>query len=332
MITQELIAYVKSELNKGRTREEVRSALLQGGGWGETDISEVFRTIMPLESATIKPVENIAVTPSHSFELSSLYKLQKEEAKQESRKEIRQEASQVDKHPSHFPFKALIVGAMVAVLAFLVYFYRPQVMAFPGKASLAVTSWLGKVTDLINKDEPVLVEEELPKQPAAALGPVNCGTTNSPDRKNPGSYSKDDVLRCLGESAISCADAEGMINDPLFPNIFKISNKDNACRFELAYRQDSTLTDVFGKKLAGRSLGCPLSIVKSIDESDPRASVFRQVSLDNPNKYATDIYFYGTLGLFIENNFDQSKIRSLGCQGSFIDSMIESYNLTQKKK
>ncbi len=51
-----------------------------------------------------------------------------------------------------------------------------------------------------------------------------------------------------------------------------------------------------------------------------------------PSEYAAEAYFYGNLGVFIENDFDQAKIKELGCSGSFISSMITSYKKAQTKK
>ena len=48
---------------------------------------------------------------------------------------------------------------------------------------------------------------------------------------------------------------------------------------------------------------------------------------DNLTQYGFDIYFYTTLGLFIDNNFDKTKISELGCSGDYIQSVIESHNM-----
>jgi hypothetical protein len=42
MVTNELLAFVKEELSKGRTEEEIRKALMEGGGWSELDVKEAF--------------------------------------------------------------------------------------------------------------------------------------------------------------------------------------------------------------------------------------------------------------------------------------------------
>ena len=37
MVTQELLGYIRAEVAKGKTREEIRGTLLSGGGWSEDD-------------------------------------------------------------------------------------------------------------------------------------------------------------------------------------------------------------------------------------------------------------------------------------------------------
>jgi hypothetical protein len=64
-----------------------------------------------------------------------------------------------------------------------------------------------------------------------------------------------------------------------------------------------------------------------MDETKNKNPVFKIANIDNPNEYITDIYSYGTNILFIENDFDKNKIENLGCEGSFIDSVIENHNL-----
>ena len=188
----------------------------------------------------------------------------------------------------------------------------------------------GFQTEEEDKEEPEAVAE-IPKTPVAPKPTANCGTTSSPDRKNPAGYLRNSTLECLGASASICENAQGVISDPLFPSLFKTSNKDGACIFQLSYAKDSTLTDVFGKNMAGRSISCPISVAKAINETNPKNPIFVPADQSNLAKYAADIYFYGTLGVFIENNFNQEKIKGLGCEGDFIRSVIESYNLMKSK-
>ncbi len=105
----------------------------------------------------------------------------------------------------------------------------------------------------------------------------------------------------------------------------------NSCNFKLSYSADSTLNDITGKKLSGQYILCPINIVKAIDNTKSASPKFIVSDKTNFSKYASQIYFYGTLGLFIENNLDQNKIKALGCSGEYVQSVIASYNLSQKK-
>ncbi len=319
MITQELIAYIKSELNKGKTREEIRVILLRGGGWSEADISEAFRTVMPLSDAVLN-MEPVSRAPIIASSISPIIKASL------------MSSSRAEKSTHKMPWIAIVLAVLFGAFLFVAfYFYRPQNAILPSKMTEIFNSIMIRVNNLVPKKEtipPVVVTEEIPKTPVVVVTtPINCGITNSPDRKNPSSYLTDNALKCLGVSALNCINAEGTINDTLFPTSFKIIDKDNVCKFELSYKEDSALVDVQGKKLALRNVSCPLSVVKTIDETDPKNILFKTANVNNPVVYATDIYFYGTLGLFMENNFDQNKIERLGCNGTFIGSMIESYKL-----
>ncbi|MEK7080779.1 MAG: hypothetical protein AAB902_00035, partial [Patescibacteria group bacterium] len=69
MITQELLGYIRIELSKGKTREEIRQALLSGGGWSEDDLSEAFRTVIPMQSPVapvIQPIIKPVIQPEKS--------------------------------------------------------------------------------------------------------------------------------------------------------------------------------------------------------------------------------------------------------------------------
>ena len=158
----------------------------------------------------------------------------------------------------------------------------------------------------------------------------NCGVGTAPDLKKPLTYEGDAVLTCLGNSALTCEDVKAILKDPLFPTIFQVIKKEDSCSFKLSYASDSTLVDKTGEHLAGQYITCPLSIVKALDETK-KPPVFNTPNMDNASKYASQIYFYGTLGLFIENNVEKSKILNAGCNGSFIDSVVASYNKIQSK-
>ena len=61
MITPELVGYIKGELAKGRSREDINKTLIAGGGWTDEDLSDAFRSIMPMGSAA--PKETPAMAP-----------------------------------------------------------------------------------------------------------------------------------------------------------------------------------------------------------------------------------------------------------------------------
>ncbi len=52
MTTPEMLAYIRAELAKGKTRQAIHLDLLHGGGWTEEDIQEAF-TEIPLPAAVI---------------------------------------------------------------------------------------------------------------------------------------------------------------------------------------------------------------------------------------------------------------------------------------
>ncbi len=243
------------------------------------------------------------------------------------------------------------------------YFYRPQITNFfssgvKNSEQISANSWNFLTSAFDNIHMPsfsfkfpsfdfgkIFGSNTAPKQDSiVATPPVpavkepvfvkDCGTTISPDLKQSGSYQDNEVLKCLGYSALQCENAKAVLQDALFPTIFKIvqnKNADQGCNFELSYASDSALSDVTGKKLALQYISCPLSIVKAVDETTKVPS-FSAPSTDNLGKYASQIYFYGTLGLFMENNVDKSIIQSLGCSGTYIDSVVASYQKMQVKK
>ncbi|MFZ1019637.1 MAG: hypothetical protein WAN61_01415 [Minisyncoccia bacterium] len=160
---------------------------------------------------------------------------------------------------------------------------------------------------------------------------ADCGTTISPNLKNPATYEKNAVLTCLGRSALRCDNAAGVLTDGLFPTNFEISKNGNSCIFKLSYPEDSALSDITGNKLAGQYISCPISITREADDTNPNAVKFIAPDKTDLAKYASQIYFYGTLGLFAQNNLDKNQIVSAGCNGSYIDSMIASYQKMQAK-
>lgn len=318
MVTQELVAYVKSELNRGKTREEIRSTLLSGGGWSETDISEVFRNIMPIDH--INPI--VTQTPPPTIAIPNISILSPSSSSK---------ANPVTSNVRKFSFKSILFFLILVLFITGLYFYRSQFIELSNKV-VGILMNKDKVAEVPSDTDKIFTEEEIPSAlittEVLVKDVVDCGITNAPDRKKSDIYLKDPVLKCLGENILSCTNATGVINDPLFPSLFKVVPElNNICKFELSYQADNTLVDVFGSKLALRSISCPISIMKKLDEKDPKNPIFVMLNKDNPNQYGADIYFYSTLGVFIENNFDQNKIEGLGCTGGFIDSMIQSYKM-----
>ena len=64
---------MRAEIAKGKKREEIRAVLVVDGGWNENDLSEVFRTIIPMQNVILpkeKPVE--PAMPPASFPPSVL--------------------------------------------------------------------------------------------------------------------------------------------------------------------------------------------------------------------------------------------------------------------
>jgi hypothetical protein len=338
MITPELIGYIRGELAKGRTREEIRAGLVSDKGWTEDDLSEAFRTVIPMQdSALPNPTTPTTPTTIITPDIKNKTKLSKRILEN----------------------LIFIIIAISCVLSW--YFYRPQIINFwnsgvessqelsvnfwNSSEEFSVNSWnwlVNSFKKIFNIDQTAnnliapqnnTIGEKTVKE---IISVKDCGTTNSPDLKNPLTYGNNAVLNCLGDSALRCIDTRAILKDNLFPTIFQITkskdvNGQDVCNFKLSYGVDSTLVDITGKKLANQYISCPVSIVKALDETK-NPSLFTAPSMDNLGKYASQIYFYGTLGIFIENNIEKNKIQSLGCSGSFIDSMIASYNKMQSAK
>lgn len=313
MITPELIGYIRGEFARGKTREEIRTVLVADGGWSEADLSEAFRTVIPMQGF---------IPPKAKSFLSS----------------------------SFLPMLATFV--VIGGLFFAVWwFYRTPVVRLWNslvsnvpKLSMPEFSlpklsmpFLGTkktnntIKTVVRSNPVVPTKVGIPTE----VGIKDCGIGTTPDLKNPLTYQNDAVLACLGNSALRCESARAVLKDALFPTIFQIVRENtgsrSTCNFRLSYEENSTLVDITLQKLAGQYILCPLSIVKMLDESN-RVSSFSIPSINNPSKYASQIYFYGTLGLFIESNLDQNKIRALGCRGDYISSVVASYNKTQSQQ
>jgi hypothetical protein len=284
---------MRAELAKGRTREEIRTELVSGAGWAEADLSEAFRVVIPMQGFG----ENSVATKTKK---------------------------KISLHNLIF----IIVGILLVVVW---YFYQTQIMNFLNSGfnnikGLTSSYFEPKIPPSL--DEIVVVQDNV-------VTVKDCGVGTAPDLKSASTYQNDPVLNCLGSSALYCEDATAILVNPLFPTVFQVvKNKNsgqNDCNFKLSYAVDGTLVDITGRKLAGQSIMCPLGVVKVLDETKKVPS-FNAPSINNLGQYASQIYFYGTLSLFIENNVEKSKILALGCSGSYIDSVVASYKKVQDKR
>ncbi len=311
MITPELIGYIKGELAKGKTREKI-NAELASGGWNENDLSEAFRTVIPMQSfvAQNATVQN-AVTPSAV------------KNKTKSPKRI---------------LENLIFIILALILSVSWYFYRPQITNFWNSTidnlpkfslpSFSFNKIIGIFSTSKNSTENIGVKNTTEKIASVK----DCGTTNSPDLKDKNTYENNAVLTCLGNSALRCEDAKAVLKNALFPDVFQIIKNQKTCNFRISFEEGSALIDATGKKLTLQHITCPISIVKALDESNSKSPVFKLPSKGDLSKYASQIYSYGTLGVFIEKNVDKNKIEEIGCSGEYISSVIASYNKMQEQK
>lgn len=416
MTTPELISFIKSELEKGKTREDIRVSLLANGGWTDADLSEAFRAIMPMDN-TVKPASSVPASAPmgapanapNSGGLPSSIKPKMETAymtPSQIKPEIKPENSplqkpplqpleprgatespkspapirtpspasdmqtfmppmpvtkpldskpaaphldlaspvtispdskastlKTSKPPRKTPWMAIIITIIFAVLCFFAfYFYSPQISDLPNKIASIVNSLMNKTSDVKLEDQMLAGANEEPVPLITDTPPsIDCGITISPNRNDPTTYLDDRVFKCLGESAVSCNDAEAVINDTLLPTIFKIKNENEVCKFELSYKDDSSLTDIFGRKLAGRNISCPVTATKAFSGVDSKDFVFKDTDITKPSRYAADMYFYGSVGIFFDKDFSQSAIEELGCSGTFLDSTVESLSLIKSK-
>jgi len=286
MITPELIGYIRGEFAKGRTRDEIHAGLVADGGWSEADLNEAFRVVIPMQG--------FAAGSSASKKIKL------------SRQNL-----------------AFIIIGLLCVIIW--WFYHPPIISF----------WNSSVDKLAGLSFPSFgakkannPENTVPSDTEVIINTVkekDCGIGTAPDLKNPSTYENDAVLTCLGNSAFRCEDAKAVLKNDLFPTIFQIIKNQDSCNFQLSYGPDSTLIDITGQKLASQYILCPLGIVKAIDENNSQFTIFKAPSVENLSKYASQIYFYGILGVFMENNVEKNKIQALGCSGEYLDSVIASY-------
>ena len=314
MINQELVEYVRSEFNKGKTRKEIRDMLTASGGWSEADLNEAFNIAAPLAPITFENVQPIAPANSSIPKLGSEITLQKEKSSSPLLK---------------FIFTFFLLGVVV----FTLWNYRGDITNPFSVVRTVLDKLATSISNLIptvnTKENKSVQELPIATNNTNRLTVRDCGVTGAPDRKY---KNGNGVFDCLGNSALRCADnARAVLTNPFFPTVFEIKNDGGACNFKLSYSQDSTLMDAAGKRLAGQYLVCPVSIVKMMDETNTKAVLFKAPTRENPSLYATQIYFYGTLGVFIENNLDQNKIKDLGCSGDLIKTVIDGYHAMKSK-
>ncbi|MFH1365782.1 MAG: hypothetical protein ABIG99_00060 [Patescibacteria group bacterium] len=349
MVTPELLEYIRKEIGKGKTREEIYGTLISSGGWEEADLSEAFRVVIPMQNNVIlpksimekqleekKPIETMPSSPlspissssspaSYSPSLSIFKSTPSSKTVSTSRSSLWQNL-------------IFIILGLFCIISW--YFYQPQIINF---WNLSINnfkkirlpsfdfSFLNKSENIVS-GVPVENNETIPFSVVLPNTQIkDCGTGVAPKLNNPASYKNDPVLFCLGVSALNCENAIGVLKDDFFPSILEITKLSDSCNFKLSYGADNVLMDTAGKKLALQYISCPINIVKAIDNTNPEAAKFLAPDKTDLSKYASQIYFYGTLGLFVENNLDQNKIQNLGCQGEYIQSVIASYNLSLKK-
>jgi hypothetical protein len=359
MITPELLEYVREEFAEGRTREEIHKILVADGGWSEPDINEAFKVALPMPDIVLadpviseKKVEEKIVEPVASSVLKS---------------EVQENTSKAWQFQAvGRPNLIFILFGLFCIVSW--YFYQPQITSFWNSgveksqrlsmdswnslADFSTNSWVSlKEFSVSSWDSYANIFKQISfpalKMPSIKLPYLgtadnsatqegvganivkDCGTGLSPQVKNLASENNP-VLTCLGASALKCENAKGILKDDFFPTIFEITKSGDSCNFKLSYGADSSLIDITGKKLSGQYISCPINIVKAIDDTKPANPQFIAPEKTDLSKYAAQIYFYGTLVLFVESNLDQNRIQELGCRGDYVQSVIASYNLSQK--
>lgn len=342
MVTPELISYIKGEFAKGKTREMIRVALVSEGGWNDSDLNDAFRTAIPMQSFATNPspIQSNPIVSSitknsplqnnvvkNSFTQSNLMK--------DSAIHNSFQSSSAQKSSAPKLYKILLIVFLIVIVggAGALWYFRPLLVTNTldslSKLSSDLFSSFLTTTEDIDVTLPVVDDTIVPVIPAVAV--KDCGTSISPDFKNSATYKDNAVLNCLGNSALFCEAAKAVLTNSLFPEVMEIVKDPNmnTCNFRLTYKDDSTLEDPNGNSLRRQSISCPLSIVKAIDETKINALVFTTPTLADINKYASQIYFYGTLGVFMENNVDINKIQAAGCTGTYIDSVVLSFQETR---
>jgi len=250
MITDELVTFIKNELAIGKTREQVRTELLAGGGWKIEDLDEAFLSLnKPVFSVPATSLSNLDTKPKNTIKV--------------------------------------LLGVLVLFLLLgagaSAYFFKDKILSIPF------------VSNLINNtklDIPILKESEivLLSKDAKDCGRGELFSFSSdfdfPDENN-------DVDKCIGESVLNdCQSAYAIIYSG-YSEIVDVAKIEIGKNKEQCYFK---ITDTFSFK--GEYNQCPISSVKAFDEDKTtKELIISPPSLDNPQKYAGEIYLYGSGGL-----------------------------------
>ncbi len=295
MITQEVIVFIKSQLASGKLKEDI-SKMLQDNGWKPEDVSEAFAQAMPAEPVSPQPI----------------FKPVMQSMAQASPVMNSQVVASAPKSSKTLPvILAILLVVVIVVAGYMMWMLNAEKNA--AVASLAVMQ---------TQQQTAAVEQQnvITASQVAVVTPKDCGTSDGSLN-----YDKDPMLACLGAAALSCQPATGILKLPkgnITPGLIEISNTNGSCNV--------TLTEVAGAMnpktkadISGQSITCPIASVvfsdKILDSANP---TFRAPDTDNPGKYASEIYTYGSMGVFIQNKFDKAKIAQTGCTGSFIDTYL----------
>lgn len=313
MVTQELLGYIRAEIAKGTTREAIHQTLIKGGGWTEEDLSEAFRTVIPMQNITPAPAASSVSTPAPSLPSSILKTYSPAVSAVKPAPEIHRS--------SNLWIKILVLLIIVAGIYFS-WAYSSQISSFWNALIKNVSSSVSFLN--VNQTPNQVIPATNATPTPVVNGIKDCGVGAIPKLNDPTTFSSA-TLACLGENALNCQNAKGILQDNLFPPIFEITKTATGCNFRISYPGDSTLVSTTGRKLAFKYITCPLNLVKAIDNTNPAVPKFTAPDTTNFSKYASQIYLYATLGIFVENNLDQNKIQALGCSGGYIQAMAESY-------
>ncbi len=317
MITPELLNYIKVELAKGRTRDELHKELMADGGWTEGDLNEAWRIAIPMQAPIIypitAPIQNKFITPSPSVVIEPpLRSFPREKS-----------SSRVVTAPHKSHSKVVLIILALILLALSGWFFRAPILNLWNQTVAKFENFSLPTTNKTVIEIPVIPSHPVVVTPPPSI--LDCGVGTSPKMGVPNSYLYNSTLSCLGQAAANCESARGVLTDEIFPSIFEVIKSGDSCNFKLSYPLNSSLLDDSGKRLAGQSISCPLSIVKAMDVSNPKSPKFTKPNIANVSKYGSDIFLYGIIGVFTENNLDLNKIQSLSCSGEYINEVISSF-------